>query len=122
MLHARYGRQAFYPQDTMLEPKGRRYPNGRVPAYLGKEKQKEVNPCWDCQLPRKINYVREDQLYTPPQPLDLVSKRLPRAYPLQVQTGYPGANLRFAIRRTQHAATAIPRQTLSHEMQATITK
>ena len=64
------------------------------------------------------------QLYTPPQPLDPVSERLPMAHPLQIQallpTAYPGANLRFAIWRAQHAATAIPRQTLPRKMQTTI--
>ena len=69
---------------------------------------------------------RRGPLYPPPQPLDLVSKRLPRAYPLQVQALLPtdclGANLRFAIWRAQHAATVIPRQTLTRKMQATITQ
>ena len=35
---------------------------------------------------------------------------------------YPGANLRLAIWRAQHAATGIPNQTLSMEDATTITK
>ena len=46
--------------------------------------------------------------------------------PCKTKHCYPpvclGANLRFAIWRAQHAATVIPRQTLSHEMQTAITQ
>ena len=61
-MHARYAAALVLPTCD-LSQRGDGTPMAVYLPTWERKKKKEVSPCWDRQLPRKINYVREDQLY-----------------------------------------------------------